>query len=154
VTACGENLLAEAEEPPFRGTRGTISAMGQKINRRRHQRSQVGPGAIAALNDTKIGTVENISRGGLAFRYIGFENEEEDFLVKESPRVSIVNLVGLSLHNLPCKIVAVVTSPPEYPFSSIRNIMCHLQFVRLTPEQKSQLDYFIAYSFEQPPIMQ
>ena len=128
--------------------------MKQQINRRKYHRSHVGTGAIAALDDTKIGTIENISRGGLAFRYIGFEDEEEEFLVKESPLVSIVNHAGLSLHNVPCKVVAVVTSPPEYPFSSIRKIRCHLQFVHLTPEQKSQLDYFIAYFFEFPAVTQ
>jgi hypothetical protein len=128
--------------------------MKQKINRRKHHRSQVGTGAIAALYDTKIGTIENISRGGLAFRYIGFENEEDVFLVKQSPLVSIVNQAGLSLHNLPCKVVAVVTSPPEYPFSAIRKLICHLQFLHLTPEQKSQLDNFIAYFFEFPTITQ
>ena len=119
-----------------------------------HRREQVKTGAIAALDDTKIGMIENISRGGLAFRYIGFENEEQEFLTKESPQVSIVSHQGLSLHNLPCEVVAVETFPPEYPFSSIRKIKCHLQFSHLTPEQKSQLDSFIGHFFYQSTAVQ
>lgn len=128
--------------------------MNQKINRRKYHRSQVGTGAIAALDDSKIGTIENISRGGLAFRYIGFEHEEDEILIKESQQVSIVNQAGLALHNIPCQVISVDASPPEYPFSSIRKLQCRLQFVHLTPKQKSQLDYFIAHFFEHSASLQ
>jgi hypothetical protein len=122
--------------------------MGQ-TNRRKHHRSPVRAGAIAALNDTKLGSIADISRGGLAFRYIGFDDEDEDFFITESPQVSIVNNAGFAMHNIPCKIVEVDTSPPEYPFSSLRRMQCRLQFIRLTPQQKSQLEYFIAHFKEQ-----
>ncbi len=122
--------------------------MMKKANRRKHQRAPVKAGAIAALNDSKIGSIADISRGGLAFRYIGFDHEDEDFFISESPRVSIVNNAGFAMHHIPCKIVEVDTSPPEYPFSSLRRMQCRLQFIRLTSQQKAQLEYFIAHFIE------
>ena len=117
--------------------------MEQEINRRNYHRFQVRAGAIAALNDTKLGTITDISRAGLAFRYIDFGYEEEEDL-KELQEVSIVNDAGFALHNVPCKIIKDDFTLPEYPFSSLRMNNCRLQFVQLTVEQQSQLDYFIA----------
>ena len=117
--------------------------MEQEINRRNCHRFQVRAGAIAALNDSKLGTITDISRTGLAFRYIDFGSEEEEDL-RELQEVSIVNDAGFALHNVPCKIIKDDYSLPEYPFSSLRMNNCRLQFVQLTTEQQSQLDYFIA----------
>jgi hypothetical protein len=117
--------------------------MEQEINRRNYHRFQVRAGAIAALNDTKLGTITDISRAGLAFRYIDFGYEEEEEL-KELQEVSIVNDAGFALHKIPCKVIMDDYSLPEYPFSSLRMNKCRLQFIRLTGEQQSQLDYFIA----------
>jgi hypothetical protein len=117
--------------------------MEQEINRRNCHRFQVRAGAIAALNDSKLGTITDISRTGLAFRYIDFGYEEEEDL-RELQEVSIVNDAGFALHNVPCKIIKDDYSLPEYPFSSLRMNNCRLQFVQLTTEQQSQLDYFIA----------
>jgi hypothetical protein len=117
--------------------------MEQEVNRRNYHRFQVRAGAIAALNDTKLGTITDISREGLAFRYIDFGYEEEESL-KGLQEVSIVNDAGFALHNVPCKVIKDDYSLPEYPFSSLRMNKCRLQFIRLTAEQQSQLDYFIA----------
>ena len=117
--------------------------MEQHANRRNYHRFQVRAGAIAALNDTKLGTITDISRAGLAFRYIDFGYVEEEDL-KELQDVSIVNDAGFALHNVPCKVIKDDYSLPEYPFSSLRLNKCRLQFVRLTAEQQAQLDYFIA----------
>ena len=117
--------------------------MEQEVNRRNYHRFQVRAGAIAALNDSKLGTITDISRAGLAFRYIDFGYEEEEDL-KELQEVSIVNDAGFALHNVPCKVIKDDYSLPEYPFSSLRMNKCRLQFVRLTAEQEAQLDYFIS----------
>jgi len=117
--------------------------MEQEVNRRNYHRFQVRAGAIAALNDSKLGTITDISRVGLAFRYIDFGYEEEEDL-KDLQEVSIVNDAGFALHNVPCKVIKDDYSLPEYPFSSLRMNKCRLQFVQLTAEQQSQLDYFIA----------
>ena len=117
--------------------------MEQEVNRRNYHRFQVRAGAIAALNDSKLGTITDISRAGLAFRYIDFGYEEEEDL-KELQEVSIVNDAGFALHNVPCIVIKDDYSLPEYPFSSLRMNKCRLQFVQLTAEQQSQLDYFIA----------
>ena len=117
--------------------------MEQQANRRNYSRFQVRAGAIAALNDTKLGTITDISRAGLAFRYIDFGYEEEED-IKNLREVSIVNDAGFALHNVPCKVIKDDYSLPEYPFSSLRMNKCRLQFVQLTAEQQAQLDYFIA----------
>ena len=103
--------------------------MEQEINRRNYHRFQVRAGAIAALNDTKLGTITDISRAGLAFRYIDFGYEEEEEL-KELQEVSIVNDAGFALHNVPCTVIKDDYSLPEYPFSSLRMNKCRLQFCR------------------------
>ena len=128
------------------------NSMMEHTNRRKHHRSPVKTGAIAALNDTKLGSIADISPGGLTFRYIGFAHEDDDFSVSEAPQVSIVNNAGFAMHNIPCKIVEIDTSPPEYPFSSLRRMQCRLQFTRLTQQQKAQLENFIAQFMEQPNV--
>lgn len=117
--------------------------MEQEVERRNYYRFRVRAGAIAALNDSKLGTITDISRGGLAFRYIDFGYEAEEDSV-EAPEVSIVNDAGFALHNVPCKIIMDDYSQPEYPFSTLRMNKCRLQFEELTPDQQAQLDYFIA----------
>ena len=114
----------------------------EEVNRRNYHRFQVRAGAIAALNDTKLGTITDISMAGLAFRYIDFGYEEEEDL-KDLQEVSIVNDAGFALHNVPCKVIQDDYSLPEYPFSSLRMNKCRLQFVQLTAEQEAQLEYFI-----------
>jgi hypothetical protein len=117
--------------------------MKQEVERRSYHRFRVRAGAIAALNDSKLGTITDISRDGLAFRYIdfGYEDEVESLV---APEVSIVNDAGFALHNVPCRIIRDDYSQPEYPFSTLRMNKCRLQFVEMTPEQRAQLDYFIA----------
>ena len=125
--------------------------MEQEAEQRNYHRYRVRPGAIAALNDSKLGSITDISRVGLAFRYIDFGCEDEDDCL-EAPEVSIVNDAGFALHNVPCRIIMDDFSQPEYSFSTLRMNTCRLQFVNLTPEQQTQLEYFIAnFSKEQLP---
>jgi len=115
----------------------------QETEGRNCQRFRVRAGAIAALNDSKLGSITDISRDGLAFRYIDFGYEDKEECL-QSPTVSIVNDAGFALHDVPCRIITDDCSQPEYSFSTIRMNKCRLQFVDLTPEQQVQLDYFIA----------
>jgi hypothetical protein len=117
--------------------------MKQETECRNYHRFRVRAGAIAALNDSKLGSITDISRDGLAFRYIDFGSEDKEECL-ESPTVSIVNDAGFALHDVPCKIITDDNSQPEYSFSTLRMNKCRLQFVNLTPEQQAQLDYFIA----------
>ena len=111
--------------------------------RRNYRRLPVRAGAIAALNDSKLGTITDISRDGLAFRYIdfGYEDKRDDLASAEA---CIVTDAGFALHNVPCKIILDDSIQPEYPFSSIRTKKCRLQFAEMTPELRAQLNYFIA----------
>jgi len=117
--------------------------MEQGTECRSYHRFRVRAGAIAALNDSKLGSITDISRDGLAFRYIDFGYEDQEKCL-ESQTVSIVNDAGFALHDVPCRIITDDYSQPEYSFSTLRMNKCRLQFVDLTPEQQAQLDYFIA----------
>lgn len=56
------------------------------------------------------------------------------------------------MHDIPCKIVDADTFPPENPFSSLRRMLYRLQFIHLTPQQKSQLEYLIAHFIARPNV--
>ena len=116
--------------------------MEKKIDQRAHRRFQVRIGAGAALNESKMGAITNISRGGLAFSYIDIGGEhEKDRQVR--PELSIVHEEGFALENIPCTILGEGSSPSQNLFGSSNINQCHIQFGQLTPEQKSQLENFL-----------
>ena len=106
---------------------------------RENKRFQVPKDAFAALRPDyiQVGQIINISMGGLAFRYLGSEgpsnaSELDIFLAGRA----------FYLYKLPFETVwDFVTN--EKPFSSINMKVCGLQFRDLTPQQISELEYFI-----------
>lgn len=134
------------------------------IERRKHQRFKVKRGAVAAMIKTssikeeqaedicmddcsiatapksiKMGQIINISKGGLAFFYIDGEDEynklsdldilfvQDSFYLKKVP----VNTVWVS---------HAVSKPSS---SLLESKQWGLQFEKLTPQQRSQLDFFL-----------
>ena len=119
--------------------------MGKHAERRKHQRFQVENVAVATLGKSKVGIITDISKGGLAFRYIGFDQEDEG-VFKGSQKVSIVHEgTGFSLLDVPCVMIRNYSTLHEYYQSSLNMNRCCLQFDRLTPAQKSLLDNFILH---------
>ncbi len=64
--------------------------MGKHTERRKHPRFKLENVAVATLGKSKVGIITEISKGGLAFRYIGFDQEDEE-VFKGSQKVSIVH---------------------------------------------------------------
>ena len=110
---------------------------------REHRRYQVKSVAVASLNDTEVGVIMDISRAGLAFRYIDF-NYSDGIQVHTPTEVDIVhNSNGFSLLGLPCTVIRVHYQLPGFYISSLKMNKCCLRFGILDPDQESQLDYFI-----------
>lgn len=118
--------------------------MEQEVDLREYRRYRVKSVAVAALNDTKVGVIMDISRAGLAFRYIDF-NHDDGELQQCLTEVSIVHdSAGFSLLDLPCTIIREQQQLSGFYISSLHMNKCCLQFGPLTPNQESQLEYFIA----------
>jgi hypothetical protein len=103
--------------------------MKKQTEQRTYPRFQVRTGVGAALGETKIGTIANISRGGLALNCFDCRGEDEKGW-RGPPELSIVHEEGFSLKNVPCKIFGEC-SPTQNVFGSSIN-QCHTQFSELT----------------------
>jgi len=95
--------------------------------------------AVLKAKPLKMGQIINISKGGLAFRYIDSETEagkssELDILFAQN---------GFHLKKLSFKTVADYKAASEFPFSSIVMRQRNVQFRAMRPYQASKLDYFI-----------
>jgi hypothetical protein len=123
--------------------------MKKKADQREHHRFKVQTGAGAALNESKMGAIANISRGGLALNYIDLGGEDKKGR-PDLPRISIVHEDGFSLENVPCKILDEDNSTSPYRYSSVNINHCRIQFGQLTPEQKAQLENFLNYFTDSP----
>ena len=118
--------------------------MKEIMERRRYHRFQVQEGVYVALNDGsfKIGQIQNISKGGLAFTYVANEKNAEGSFTVDIFAVEYV----FNLKNIPFKTTSDFYQDVEIPFSttSLRQLrQCGGQFDELTQIQMSQLDYFI-----------
>ena len=118
----------------------------EHINQRKDTRFTARDGSVAVVkhkHSSKFGIINNISRGGLAFRYLvtDFELEEDS---KEQFELDIVcKSGGLPLCIGSCKIIKDNYVPPEYSFCLGLMRKCSVQFSEMTPDQKSRLEYFI-----------
>jgi hypothetical protein len=118
--------------------------MKQGADLREYCRYRVRSVAVAAINDSKVGVIMDISRAGLAFRYIDFNHGDGESL-SNSTEVNIVHdSAGFSLLDVPCTIIREQYQLPGFYISSLKMNKCCLRFGPLTPNQESQLEYFIA----------
>lgn len=114
--------------------------------RRKHKRFRVQNGAFAVFtafswpySTQKLGQIIDIGMGGLAFSYIASE---------EAPTGAVELSIFLAenrfhLRNIPFETISDVETN-EVPFSSITMKRSGVQFGELTPNQVSQLKYFIS----------
>jgi len=114
--------------------------------RRKHKRFRVQNGAFAVLtafswphSTQKLGQIIDIGMGGLAFSYIASEEPSNGSL-----ELSIFLAENrFHLRNIPFKTISDVETK-KVPFSSITMKRSGVQFGELTPNQISQLKYFIS----------
>jgi len=114
-----------------------------KFERRHQKRFKVAEGAFAAIVDrgSKLGQIKDISKKGLAFRYIDSEEQPDDARELKI----IIGSGGVYIDKLPFKKVADFAIESEFSFSSIRMRQIGLKFGRLSSEQQSRLEHFIQY---------
>ncbi len=122
-----------------------MTDMKKIVEKRKHRRFQVLEGAYAALyldnGSLMIGQIQNISKGGFAFRYVGNGEQAEG-----SYKVDIfASNNDFYLKNLPFETISDVYIDFETPFSTTSSRQCGGQFGEITQSQMFQLDYFIKY---------
>ncbi|HID30727.1 MAG TPA: PilZ domain-containing protein [Desulfobacterales bacterium] len=113
--------------------------------RRKHRRFQVDNGAFAVLgglswshSTQKLGQITDIGMGGLAFSYIASEELSDD-----SVELNIFLAENrFHLRKIPFKTIWDIQTE-KVPFSSITMRRSGVEFGELTPDQRSQLKYFI-----------
>ena len=111
------------------------------IERRKQARFNVRDGAFAAVksDDYVVGPIQNISRGGLAFRYIGKAGQ-----LHESLEVDIFFCgKGLYLQDVKSKTISDFNLDKKAPVNSLTIKQCGMQFRELTNTQISSIDNFI-----------
>jgi len=107
-----------------------------KSEKRKQQRYLVKGRAIAIVSPNNILPYEilDISQSGLAFSYRGLEQWENDLLELE-----LIYDQECCIDKVPIKIIS--DSPLDDSSRALRR--CGVQFGELTPNQQSQLEYFI-----------
>ena len=111
------------------------------IERRKQDRFKVGDGAFAAIksDDYVVGPIQNISRGGMAFSYIGKEGQ-----LHESLEVDIFFCgKGFYLQNVKSKTISDFNVDKKASINSLTIRQCRMQFYELTNTQISNIDNFI-----------
>ena len=111
------------------------------VERRRHKRFQAEDGAYAAVRPQydKIGQIIDVSRGGLAFRYMVSGSQED-----ASSELDIF-LIGDSFHldKVPFQTVSDEQIPETLSPGSQKMRRCGVQFEELTQVQVLKLEEFI-----------
>ena len=87
----------------------------------------------------KLGRINNISMGGLVFRYIESQ--------AQSNESSVLDILfadyGFYLGNVSFKTISDIELSEDVPIDSVKMKQLRMQFKKITPKQKIQLDYFI-----------
>jgi hypothetical protein len=111
------------------------------VERRKYTRFRTRNGALIELRSQrgKLGEIIDISKGGLAFRYIDIGDRpkgsfELDIFLKET---------GFRLEKVPAKTISDFRTTKYFPFSSTKTRRQGVQFGELTQKQISQLEHFI-----------
>lgn len=114
------------------------------VERRKHERFAARDDVVAALRSSlerKVGLVMNVSRGGLAFRYI-----ESSEMVAEPFELDLkLGETGVDLKGVPVRLVTDTGMANEFSFSLIPLKKCSVQFGQMTCKQTSNLDFFLQY---------
>ena len=133
------------------------------MDRRKHKRFKVKSGAIAMIRTSpaqpeqikdmsmdgnalaakpKYCQIMNISKGGLAFRYIDRNGElNEPFKLNVSFAQNSISFTYLKY--VPCKTIWTSHEAGKPSSSRVKTMQLGVQFVEMTTHQTSQLDRFI-----------
>ena len=123
--------------------------MERQIDHRKQARTELSVEIAVRLktaSEIKAGLLTDISRGGLAFRYVGdvgdevFEaNKPCTLSLKESSNGEVL------IKNLPAKVVCDGHIPKEYRYSLLPMNKCSVQFRELPTHLAARLEMLIPY---------
>jgi len=111
-----------------------------QTERRKHQRYEV-PNltiAIPQKSHSQVARIVNISKGGMAVRYM----DQKDWL-GEAKEIDILGNSNLFISSIPIEAINDFKLINQASFSIIQERQCSLQFGSLSPAQESLLDEFI-----------
>ncbi len=95
----------------------------------------------------KLGRINNISMGGLVFRYIDSQAQSDESLVLDI----LFAAYGFYLANVPFETITDIEIAEDVPVAAAIMRQLRVQFKKLTPNQKALLDYFVwNFGFEAP----
>jgi hypothetical protein len=125
--------------------------------RRKYNRFQAQDGAFATLTsgtETRLGLICDISRSGLALRYVADSSDTKNAANIPATLDIIFDAEGYYLENIPCTMIWERQLPAETSFSDLAVNKCSVRFDHLTADQQEQLLFFID-NFAKPvaPIM-
>ena len=113
----------------------------EDMERRKYTRFRAKDGALIEVRSHRgrLGEIIDISKGGLAFRYIDIGDRpkgsfELDIFLKET---------GFRLEKVPAKTISDLKTTKYFPYSSTKTRRQGVQFGELTENQISKLDHFI-----------
>ncbi len=121
-----------------------MAAQRIRQERRRHERVTAPEGAYAVMmpGSNILGPVIDVSKGGLAFRYLS--NTEASAMDKSAVSI-LFNRKRFYLSMMPCDVVADVEADNDVPFSAVPVRRCSLRFRDASLFQDSQLQHFITH---------
>jgi hypothetical protein len=117
--------------------------MGKKqiVERRKDERFQTGKNTYAVLRarGSKLGRVIDISKGGLAFRYVSVGERLKGPLELDL----LSHQYDYRIDKIPIKIITDLELANKKAFKSTTLKRVGVQFGKLTREQKSKIEHFI-----------
>ena len=117
-----------------------------EAERRKHKRFRSKEGAYAVLSGpvSKMGQILDISRGGLAFRYIDIGDRPRETCVLDILREDN----AFRLENVAFRIISDLDASKDFPFSTIPMRRCGGQLTGLSDRQIYDLEYLIESCME------
>lgn len=108
--------------------------------RRKHKRYQLPELVIAIPNkpEPQVARIVNISKGGMAVRYVDQNN-----WLGDADEVNIFVNNDFLMNEIPIECVRDFTVDNQVSFSILKERQCCLQFGSLSPDQELLLDEFI-----------
>lgn len=118
-----------------------MTSTQESIETKEHRRFKVPKDAFVALrsNYIKLGQIEHVGMDGLEFRYATSEGPLNE------PFELDIFLAGSAfyLYKVPFEAVSDSETVNETPFPALPMRQCDVKFGELTPNQRSQLEYFL-----------
>jgi hypothetical protein len=117
-----------------------MTSKNESVERREHKRYQVHSGTYVALGPPygKVGPMIDISLGGVSFEYAD-RKERTD----ESHINIFLTEANFYLEKVPIRTILDFEISDTLAASSVATRRCGLRFEDLTPDQASQIDFFI-----------